>query len=145
VLAWWDLGQARIFSKKPIKSFDDLRKGRPWLYPENAPLRDFYKMINATGIPLDLNEVYSGLSTNMIDVVWISPVLGSQLLWVSKTQFVSSQPVAVIQGALLLRRALWDSFSKEDQKSVAEVMSEQSEKNRQKYRDDDVKVYNKLL
>ena len=88
VLGWWDLGQARIFSKKPIRSFDDLRNGRPWLYPENAPLKEFYKMINATGIPLDLSEVYGGLMTNMIDVVWISPVLGAQLSWVSKTSFV---------------------------------------------------------
>jgi TRAP-type C4-dicarboxylate transport system substrate-binding protein len=145
VLGWWDLGQARIFSKKPIRSFDDLRNGRPWLYPENAPLREFYKMIHATGIPLDLSEVYSGLTTNMIDVVWISPVLGAQLMWASKTKFVSSMPVAVIQGAFLLRRPLWDSFSKADQDAVSVVMHEQFEKARKDSREADVKVYDKLL
>lgn len=145
VLGWWDLGQARIFSKKPIKNFDDLRNGRPWLYPENAPLREFYKMIHATGIPLDLSEVYAGLSTNMIDVVWISPVLGAQLMWVSKTKFVSSMPVAVIQGAFLLRRQMWEGFSKEDQANLNVVMTEQFEKTRIESREADVKVYNKLL
>lgn len=145
VLGWWDLGQARIFSKKPIRSFDDLRNGRPWLYPENAPLKMFYTMIKATGIPLDLSEVYGGLMTNMIDVVWISPVLGAQLSWVSKTSYVSSLPVAVIQGAFLLRRQMWDGFSKEDQAAVAKVMNEQFEDQRQEYREADVKVYNKLL
>lgn len=145
VLGWWDLGQARIFSKKPIRSFDDLRNGRPWLYPENAPLKMFYSMIKATGIPLDLSEVYGGLMTNMIDVVWISPVLGAQLSWVSKTSYVSSLPVAVIQGAFLLRRQMWDGFSKEDQEAVSKVMNEQFEDQRQEYREADVKVYNKLL
>jgi TRAP-type C4-dicarboxylate transport system substrate-binding protein len=145
VLGWWDLGQARIFSKKPIRSFDDLRNGRPWLYPENAPLKEFYKMIKATGIPLDLSEVYGGLMTNMIDVVWISPVLGAQLSWVSKTSYVSSLPVAVIQGAFLLRRQMWDGFSKADQEAVSKVMNEQFEDQRQEYREADVKVYNKLL
>jgi len=145
VLGWWDLGQARIFSKKPIRNFDDLRNGRPWLYPENAPLKEFYKMIKATGIGLDLSEVYGGLMTNMIDVVWISPVLGAQLSWVSKTQFVSSMPVAVIQGAFLLRRQMWDGFSKEDQDAVSKVMNEQFDSQRQEYRQADVKVYNKLL
>jgi TRAP-type C4-dicarboxylate transport system substrate-binding protein len=145
VLGWWDLGQARIFSKKPIRSFDDLRNGRPWLYPENAPLKEFYKMIKATGIPLDLSEVYGGLMTNMIDVVWISPVLGAQLSWVSKTSYVSSLPVAVIQGAFLLRKQMWESFSKEDQDAVSKVMNEQFDDQRQEYREADVKVYNKLL
>ena len=145
VLGWWDLGQARVFSKKPIRSFDDLRNGRPWLYPENAPLKMFYSMIKATGIPLDLSEVYGGLMTNMIDVVWISPVLGAQLSWVSKTQYVSSTPVAVIQGAFLLRKQMWESFSKEDQDAVSKVMNEQFDSQRQEYREADVKVYNKLL
>ena len=145
VLGWFDLGQARIFSKKPIRNFDDLRNGRPWLYPENAPLHEFYKMINATGIPLDLSEVYGGLMTNMIDTVWISPLLGAQLSWVSKTQYVSSMPAAVIQGAFLLRRQLWESFSKEDQEAVTRVMQQQFEENRKQYREADVKIYNKLL
>ncbi len=145
VLGWWDLGQARIFSKKPIRNFEDLRHARPWLYPENAPLREFYKMIHATGIPVDLSEVYSGLTTNMLDVVWISPVLGAQLMWASKTKFVSSMPVAVIQGAFLLRRPMWDGFSKADQDAVAKVMGEQFEKNRKDSRQDDVRVYDRLL
>ena len=145
VLGWWDLGQARMFTKKPVKNFEDLRTMRPWLYPENAPLREFYKMVNAKGVPLDLSEVYGGLMTDMIDVVWISPVLGAQLMWVTKTKFVSSMPVAVIQGAFLLRRPLWDSFSKDDQSAVESVMNEQFDANRKEYREADVKVYNKLL
>jgi TRAP-type C4-dicarboxylate transport system substrate-binding protein len=144
VLGWWDLGQARLFSKAPVKNFEDLRKTRPWLYPENAPLREFYKLVNAKGVPLDLSEVYGGLMTDMIDVVWISPALGAQLMWITKTRYVSSVPVAVIQGAFLLRRPLWDSFSKEDQDNVEKVMAEQFATNREDFRKDDVKVLKKL-
>jgi TRAP-type C4-dicarboxylate transport system substrate-binding protein len=145
VIGWFDLGQARIFSKRPVSSFDDLKKGRPWLYPPNAPLKEFYKMIHVTGIPLDLNEVYSGLSTNMIDVVWISPVLGAQLMWVSKTQYVSAESVAVIQGAFLVRRDLWDGLSKSDQEGAQTVLRDQLDDQRKKSRIDDVRVYDRLL
>jgi TRAP-type C4-dicarboxylate transport system substrate-binding protein len=145
VMGWFDLGQARLFSKKPVRNFADLRTTRPWLYPENAPLREFYKLVNAKGVPLDLSEVYGGLMTDMIDVVWISPALGAQLMWVTKTRFVSSVPVAVIQGAFLLRRPLWDSFSKDDQTRVDAVMTEQFAHNRDEFRKDDVKVLNKLV
>jgi TRAP-type C4-dicarboxylate transport system substrate-binding protein len=145
VIGWFDLGQARIFSKKPISSFEDLRKARDWLYPENAPLKMFYQMINVTGIPLDLNEVYGGLSTNIIDVVWISPMLGAQLMWVSKTQFVSAESVTVIQGAFLLRRELWDGLSKADQDGAGVVLRDQLDNQRKKSREDDVRVYDRLL
>jgi TRAP-type C4-dicarboxylate transport system substrate-binding protein len=130
VVGWFDLGQARIFSKKPISSFEDLRKARDWLYPENAPLKMFYQMINVTGIPLDLNEVYGGLSTNIIDVVWISPMLGAQLMWVSKTQFVSAESVTVIQA---------------DQDGAGVVLRDQLDNQRKKSREDDVRVYDRLL
>jgi len=145
VIGWFDLGQARLFSKYPIKTFDDVRKGRPWLYPENAPLKEFYKIIHVTGIPLDLNEVYGGLSTNMIDSVWISPVLGAQLMWVQKTQYVSSNTAAVIQGAFLVRRATWEQISKGDQESALTVLHAQLDDFRKKMREDDVRVYDRLL
>jgi TRAP-type C4-dicarboxylate transport system substrate-binding protein len=145
VIGWFDLGQARLFSKYPIKTFEDVRKGRPWLYPENAPLKEFYKIIHATGIPLDLNEVYGGLSTNMIDSVWISPVLGAQLMWVSKTQYVSSQVAAVIQGAFLVRRPTWEGLSKSDQDGALAVFRDQLDSTRKKSREDDDHVYTRLL
>ncbi|HEX2677997.1 MAG TPA: TRAP transporter substrate-binding protein DctP, partial [Polyangiales bacterium] len=129
----------------PVQTFDDLRKARPWLYPPNALLKEFYRSINVTGIPLDLNEVYGGLTTNMIDVVWISPVLGAAFRWSSMTQYVSSTPVTVIQGAFLLRKATWDGLSPADQKSVQTVMEEQGAQTQKQFREGDEKTYAKLL
>src|SRR5690349_10568884 len=71
ILSWWDAGRARIFSTRPIRSFTDLRTCRPWLYPPSTLLREFYKMIQVNGVPLEISEVYGGLQTRMIDVVWI--------------------------------------------------------------------------
>ncbi|HEX7476283.1 MAG TPA: TRAP transporter substrate-binding protein DctP [Polyangiales bacterium] len=144
IMSWWDGGRVRIFSKTPVRTFDDLRKGRPWLYPESALLKEFYKMISVTGVPLDLNEVYGGLTTNMIDTVWISSVLGTAFRWTSQTHFVSATPVDVIQGAFLLRKETWEGLSKADQKVLDDVMAEQSVKTIKQFREDDEKTFVKL-
>ena len=144
VMSWWDGGQVRIFSKSPVRNFGDLRKGRPWLYPESALLKEFYQMINVTGVPLPLSEVYSGLMTNMIDTVWMSSVLGTAFRWTTETKFVSTMPVSVIQGAFLLRRAVWDGFSKEDQTTLSTILGDQAAATQADFRRDDEKTYKKL-
>ncbi len=145
IMAWWDGGRVRIFSKAPVQTFDDLRKARPWLYPQSALLKEFYKMINVSGVPLDLNEVYGGLTTNMIDVVWISPVLGAAFRWSSMTKYVSATPVDVIQGAFMLRRATWEGLSEADKAALSASMKEQTDKTQAQFREDDEKTYTKLL
>lgn len=144
VMSWWDGGQVRIFSKKPVRNFGDLRKGRPWLYPESALLKEFYHMINVTGVPLPLSEVYSGLMTNMIDTVWMSSVLGTAFRWTTETKFVSTMPVSVIQGAFLLRRQVWDGFTKEDQTTLSTILGDQAAATQADFRRDDEKTYKKL-
>ena len=96
ILSWWDAGRARIFSTRPIRTFADLRTGRPWLYPPSSMLREFYKMINVTGVPLEISEVYGGLQTKMIDTVWISPVLVGALRWSAHVQYMSASPATII-------------------------------------------------
>ncbi len=145
VLSWWDAGRVRIFSKEPIRSFQDLRHGRPWLYPSSTLLKEFYKMINVTGVPLDLSEVYGGLQTGMIDTVWISPVLASILRWSSHTQYVSASPVNVIQGAFILRKPTWEALRAEDQAAIEKISAEQRVKTQKQFRVDDDKTYAKLL
>jgi TRAP-type C4-dicarboxylate transport system substrate-binding protein len=144
IMSWWDAGKVRIMSKKPIRTFADLRSGRPWLYPASALLKEFYKMMNVTGVPLDLNEVYGGLMTNMIDTVWISAVLGAAFRWSSQTQYVSATPVDVLQGAFLLRKASWEALSKEDQKVVEVVLADQTAKTQKQFREDDEKTFQKM-
>jgi len=145
VMSWWDAGKVRIFSKQPVRNFRDLQKGRPWLYPEEPLLKAFYKMVKVTGVPLDLNEVYAGLSTNMIDIVWISAVLAGAFRWSSKTKYVSNTPVNIIQGAFIMRRPTWDSFSKKTQETVMELQDEALNRQQKRFRKSDETAFKKLF
>lgn len=144
VLSWWDAGRVRIFSKEPIRTFEDLQKGRPWLYPSSTLLKEFYKMTNVTGIPLDISEVYGGLQTGMIDTVWISSVLSSILRWASHTHYVST-PVNVIQGAFVIRRAAWESLTEQERSVIERISAKQLVETQRELREGDEKSYNKLV
>lgn len=145
VMSWWDAGKVRIFSKKPVRNFKDLQTGRPWLYPEEPLLKAFYKMVHVTGVPLDLNEVYAGLSTNMIDTVWISAVLAGAFRWSSKTEYVSKRPVNIIQGAFIMRAKTWNGFSKETQGVIAGLQDEAVARQQKRFRRSDESAYKKLF
>lgn len=144
VLSWWDAGRVRIFSKQPIRTFEDLQKGRPWLYPSSTLLKEFYKMTKVTGIPLDISEVYGGLQTGMIDTVWISSVLSSVLRWASHTNYVSP-PVNVIQGAFVVRRPAWEALTEAEREVIQKLSAQQLVDTQRELRTGDETTYAKLI
>jgi TRAP-type C4-dicarboxylate transport system substrate-binding protein len=144
VLSWWDAGRVRIFSKQPIRTFEDLQKGRPWLYPSSTLLKEFYKMTKVTGVPLDISEVYGGLQTGMIDTVWISSVLSSVLRWASHTHYVST-PVNVIQGAFVVRKEAWESLHENEREIIQRLSAKQLVDTQRELREGDETTYAKLI
>jgi TRAP-type C4-dicarboxylate transport system substrate-binding protein len=102
-------------------------------------------MINVTGVPLGLNEVYGGLQTKMIDTVWISSVLAMAFQWHAKTDHVSATPVNIIQGALCVGRPTWDKLSAQDQSAIEELAKRSQRDVQKRFRRDDAKTYKKFL
>jgi TRAP-type C4-dicarboxylate transport system substrate-binding protein len=92
VLVWGDVGRLRLFSKKKITKVSHFQQSRPWLYPESEMLKEFYKQIGATGVPLDIAEVYGGMQTGMIDTFWGTAVLAAALQWHRTAQYMSAPP-----------------------------------------------------
>jgi TRAP-type C4-dicarboxylate transport system substrate-binding protein len=112
IMAWGDVGRLRLLSKKPVETLADFKKMRPWLYPQSEMLKEFYRSIGATGVPLGIAEVYGGLQTNMIDVVWGSALVSAALQWHSGTSYISERGLGFISGAFVFRRPAWDALPK---------------------------------
>jgi TRAP-type C4-dicarboxylate transport system substrate-binding protein len=145
VMGWGDIGRLRLLSKQPISSVADFKKMRPWLYPQSDTLKEFYKLIGATGVPLGLMEVYGALQTNMIDVVWTSAVLGAALQWHSGTHYITEQGLGFICGAFVIRRGAWDALPETAQKSMQDLADEQRQRNQIDLRKADERAYQKLI
>ncbi|HKU37535.1 MAG TPA: TRAP transporter substrate-binding protein DctP [Polyangiales bacterium] len=145
VMAWADIGRLRLLSKKPIENLADLKKMRPWLYPQSEMLKEFYRGIGATGVPLGIAEVYGGLQTSMIDVVWGSALLSAALQWHSGTQYISETGLGFISGAFVFRRAAWDGLPKNVQDNMLQLTAERARENQIDLRKQDEKAFQKLV
>jgi TRAP-type C4-dicarboxylate transport system substrate-binding protein len=145
VMAWADIGRLRLLSKKPIETLADFKKMRPWLYPQSEMLKEFYRGIGATGVPLGIAEVYGGLQTNMIDVVWGSALLAAALQWHSGTQYISEQGLGFISGGFVFRRGAWDGLPKNVQENMLQLTAERAHDNQIDLRKQDEHSFQKLV
>lgn len=145
VMAWGDIGRLRLFSKKPISNLSDFKTSRPWLYPESEILKEFYKVIGATGVPLGLAEVYAGLQTNMIDVIWASALLAAALQWHSGTTHISEKGLGFISGAFVFRRGAWENLPEGHRAAIQKLADEQQQKTQLDLRKADERAFRKLV
>ena len=145
IMAWGDVGRLRLMSKQPVSTVADFRRMRPWLYPQSDTLREFYHLVGATGIPLGITEVYGALQTNMIDVVWISAVLGAALQWHTGTHCITEQGLGFLNGAFVFRRAAWDALPENARNSMLQLADERRQKQQIEIRKADERAYLKLI
>lgn len=145
VMGWGDVGRLRLFSKQRVTDPASFRRVRPWLYPESAMLKEFYRLIGATGVPLGISEVYSGMQTGMIDTFWATAVIAGALQWHRTAKFVSAEGLGFVSGAFVFRRPAWDTLPKVAQDSMVRLAEEQARDNQIELRRDDERAFRKLL
>ena len=145
VMGWGDVGRLRLFSKRRFSGPEEFRTLRPWLYPESQMLKEFYKMLGATGVPLGIAEVYSGMQTGMIDTFWGTAVIASALQWHRTAKYISARGMGFISGAFAIRRAAWDALPEAARQSMIELANEERRENQIDIRRDDELSFRKLL
>jgi TRAP-type transport system periplasmic protein len=145
MMAWGDVGRLRLLSARPVETLGDFRKMRPWLYAQSETLKEFYKTIGATGVPLGIGEVYGGLQTGMIDVVWSSALLAAALNWHAGTTCISDRGFGFIQIGFAFRRGAWDALPKGVQDSMTKLSHDRAQKNQIEARKTDERTFQRLL
>jgi TRAP-type C4-dicarboxylate transport system substrate-binding protein len=145
ILVWGDVGRLRLFSKEKITKIADFKRVRPWLYPESEMLKEFYKQIGATGVPLDIAEVYGGMQTGMIDTFWGTAILAAALQWHRTAQYMSAQGLGFISGAVVYRRGAWDPLPDGAKEAVNSLIEERAAEGQADIRKMDDKTFDRLL
>ena len=110
LLGWMEVGFIRFFSKHPIRTLDDLKQRRIWLWQGDPIGLAFFNASGISPVPLPLTDVYTSLSTGLIDTT-IAPPLGAiAFQWFTKTPYMSEVPLSNGIGGLLVARAYFDKL-----------------------------------
>ena len=110
LLGWMEVGFVHMFSKKPIASMDEIRASRVWLWQGDAMGQAFFKASGISPVPLSIVDVYTSLSTGLIDTVYCTPLAAIALQWFTKTKYVSSVSMTNAIGGLIVSSRFFDKL-----------------------------------
>ncbi len=145
LLGWGETGQYRYFSNAPVTRITDFKKMRPWVWPESYVLQEMYRAIGATGVPLQVPEVYGALQTGMIDSLVGTAIVVVALQWHTKLTYVGERTNGVLLGAMIMKGEKWASIPADVQAHLRKEIGKNTDGDRDNMRKSDDRAYQKLL
>jgi TRAP-type transport system periplasmic protein len=140
LLGWGDVGVVYFYSANEIKSTENLKKCRTWVWNADPIAREFAKVAAVTPVPLGVPDVLPSLNTGHIDTFYTSPLGCLSLQWFTKVKYRNTEPLAVGIGAVVMSSKALASLSPENQEIVRASISKWARALVKKARADDVKA-----
>jgi len=128
LVGWMEVGFVHMFSKQPIRSLEEMRSRRVWLWQGDPIGQAFFKASGISPIPLSIVDVYTSLSTGLIDTAYAPPLGAIALQWFTKTKYVSSISLTNGMGGLIISRRFFDRLPGDLQAILRESGEEAGEK-----------------
>jgi TRAP-type transport system periplasmic protein len=145
VLAWWELGRYRIFSKGKIEHPSDLKRNREWLLPQSYVLKEMWKEAGATGVPLGTPDVFGALQTRMIDTVLATPIVLVSMRWHTAFDHIRERASGVLLMEWIINKAKWDAIPDNVQSYILKELPLTRERVTREAREVDEDAYRRLL
>ena len=102
LLAWTEVGNVNIFSKKAVRNLDDLTGLKIWAWAGDPIAKETFVTMGVNPIPLPVTDVNTALNTGMIDTVYAPPLGALALQWHTSLSFMMGLPLVHSTGAILL-------------------------------------------
>ncbi|MCU0663548.1 MAG: TRAP transporter substrate-binding protein DctP [Myxococcota bacterium] len=121
LLGWAETGFVYVFTNKPIRTADDMKGVKMWMW-EGDPLAEaLFKANGLVPVPLDLPNVLTSMQTGLIDAVYSSPYAMVAMQWHTRVKFMNSAKLTWASGALLVSKKEFSKLSETEQATVKEI------------------------
>jgi TRAP-type C4-dicarboxylate transport system substrate-binding protein len=121
LLGWGDVGDRRVFGKKPVASPQDYKVVRPWVWREDPISTELMSIVGANGVALGLPEVFAALQTGMVDTITATAVSAVGLQWFRHVKYMSKSTGEPVVGATVVRKDWFDAQPPDVQKALRDV------------------------
>jgi len=146
LISWGEAGEFRYFSREPIQHPNDIKRMRPWLWPQSPVMQETWRAIGATPVPLGMPEVYGALQTKMIDVVESTSLQYSALQWHSTGQkYVTHEANGMLMGAWVMNKSVFDALTPEVREQIVNLARANSVRESARNREADQGSLRRLL
>jgi TRAP-type C4-dicarboxylate transport system substrate-binding protein len=120
-LGWTDVGFIYLMSKNEIRTPDDMKHAKMWIWSGDPLAELFFRAFDISPIPLAAPDVLTSLQTGIIDVVYASPLACVALQWFTRIDYMNNVPLTHGLGAILVSKKSLRKVSPEDLAIVREV------------------------
>ncbi|KAB2911596.1 MAG: ABC transporter substrate-binding protein [Kofleriaceae bacterium] len=131
-----DVGWIYFMSKTEVKSLNDLKSLKVWLWGDDGLVRAMYKQLGVSGVPLGVPEVEPALTTGRINACYSSPLAAVALQWNTKIKYMTSMPMSFAIGATVIKTDVYKKISKEDIDLIGKITKGMSKTLRKQIRKD---------
>ena len=121
LLGWFEVGFVHFFSQYPINSLDDLKKRRIWLWQDDRLIEAMFKASKLAPVPLSITDVFTSLSTGLIDTVPCTPLAAIGLQWFTKTEYITKVPMSNAISALVATKQFYAKLPPDLQRLLKET------------------------
>jgi TRAP-type C4-dicarboxylate transport system substrate-binding protein len=125
-LAWGHVGWAHMFTTRPVRTLDELKKLPIWTSGD-VTMISWYRKQGFTVAQAPLSELTVHLTSGRIRSIPTSPTLVSIQQWHRHTKYMLDVRIAPIIGAVVVARSTWEGFSEAD-RAVYRRAAEQMER-----------------
>lgn len=121
VLAWADAGWLHFFTKEPVRTPEDLKKHKLFVWAGDNPAIELWKASGFNPVPLPATEIATALQTGLVTALPTSPQAAVVMQWFTAAPYMTAVDWAVLSGGLVLSKAAWDKVPVDARPAVAEA------------------------
>jgi TRAP-type C4-dicarboxylate transport system substrate-binding protein len=119
--AWGDVGWIFLFSNTPVKTPDDIKSTKMWVWDSDPVSKAVMSVANVNAVELGVPDVLPSLETGLIDAFTNSPYGSIALQWYTKARYVTNLKLSIGIGGSVLTQKAWQAISPDAQKVLTDI------------------------
>jgi TRAP-type C4-dicarboxylate transport system substrate-binding protein len=115
-------GVSYMMSNTPVGTLADMNGQKTWVQEGDKVAFGAFKALGISPVTMPLTDVLTGLQTELLDSVSVSPVGAVVLQLHTKLKYITDLQLSYVYGALVIDERHFSGLSAEDQAVVREVL-----------------------
>ena len=124
VLLWGDTGAVHLFSHRAFKSPADLAGLKMAAWAGDPSATEAFKLAGFQPVALSATDIYTSLTTGMIDAFANTPVFALAARWYERASYMSGAAWGHLPGATIITRQAWDKVPADVQPELLRLCRE---------------------
>ncbi len=120
LLNWGHGGWVRLFSKQPVRTVDDLRQLKVFVWAGNEVQLGWLKDNGFKPVPLAATDILTGLQSGLIEALPTTPLAALAFQWFRLTPYMLDLGFAPVVGATIVSQRAWEGIAEADRARLLE-------------------------